>query len=83
MKQRHWNRRGIIREFGQWCVTSWGVANLYGPCSYEIDREALANVWWSEHMADKRWVVREDFDRALAFARKRFNVRAKGGGVLW
>lgn len=64
------NRRGVIQAFGQWAVTAYGVENVSGPCSYEIDRSVLGHPWWSDHMADKSWVIRADFDAALDFARQ-------------
>jgi hypothetical protein len=82
MRPPCFNRRRIIRRFGQWGVTRFGLENLSGPCQYDIGRSALGHPWWSDHMADKRWVVRADFDAALDFARKHFGIKI-GGDVLW
>jgi hypothetical protein len=82
MKTRRFQRRGIIRAFGQWLVTSRGLVNAYGPCRYDIDRATLGAPWWSDHMADKRWVNAADFNAALAFARQCFKIPV-GGDILW
>jgi hypothetical protein len=82
MRTEHFNRAGVIRAFGQWCVTEHGVENLSGPCRYDIDKSALGHPWWSDHMADKNWVNGADFNAALAFARRHFNIEI-GTGVLW
>ncbi len=76
MHDRHWERQDMIARFGQWCVTAFGVENLRGPCSYEIDAAVLGHPWWSEHMREKNWVHGEDFDAALAFARDYFDRAA-------
>ncbi len=82
MKTHHFKRRGIIRTFGTWAVTIHGVANTSGPASYDIDKEALAAVWWLDHMKGKRWVILSDFRAALDFAREHFGIKAEGG-LLW
>ncbi len=82
MKIRRWRRHGIIRRFGQWAVTVFGVENLTGPASYDISKAALGHPWWVDHMADKRWVNVNDFREALSFAREHFGIKV-GGDVLW
>ena len=77
MKTRQFSRRNVIRCFGQWAVTEYGLENLSGPDSYEIDKAALHHAWWSEHMAEKNWVNRADFDAALDFAREHFGITAE------
>jgi hypothetical protein len=78
----HRVRRKIIRRFGQWAVTRFGVENMEGPCLYDICVAALGNAWWSDHMREKNWVNGTDFDAALDFARKHFGIKI-GGDVLW
>jgi hypothetical protein len=82
MRTDHFKRRGVIQAFGQWCVTRFGIENLSGPCSYDISKATLGAPWWSDHMADKRWVNAADFNAALAFARQCFKISV-GGDVLW
>ena len=82
MRVRHFERCGIIRAFGQWAVTRFGLENLSGPCSYDISRTTLGAPWWSDHMREKTWVNGADFDAALAFARQYFSITV-GGDVLW
>jgi len=72
--ERRWHRRHVIRCFGQWAVTRYGIDNLTGPCNYEIDRPALGDPWWSNHMRGKWWVNPAEFDAALAFARQHFGI---------
>jgi hypothetical protein len=74
---RRFKRRGVIRAFGQWTVTTYGLENLTGPDSYEIDKAALHHPWWSESMAEKCWVNRADFDAAVSFAREHFGITAE------
>ena len=82
MTNHQFNRRGIIRAFGQWAVTLFGIENLSGPCSYDISKTTLGAPWWSDHMREKTWVNGADFDAALAFAREHFGITV-GGDVLW
>jgi len=72
MRIWQFRRQKVVRQFGQWCVTAFGVENLNGPCRYDISTAALGHPWWSDHMADKNWVDRADFDAALRFARQYF-----------
>jgi hypothetical protein len=74
MKHRRFKRCGIIRAFGQWAVTQFGVENLRGPCNYDIGKAAVGHPWWSDHMADKNWVNKADFGAALSFARRHFGI---------
>ncbi len=82
MRVRHFERRGIIRAFGTWAVTEFGLENLSGPCSYDIGKAALGAPWWSDHMREKTWVNGADFDAALDFGRRHFGVHV-GSDVLW
>jgi hypothetical protein len=63
-------------------VTAFGVENASGPCSYEICRAALGHPWWSDHMREKNWVIGNDFDAALKFAREHFGITV-GTDILW
>jgi len=71
---RDYERTGVVRRFGQWCVTVAGIENTHGPVDYQLDRCTLADPLLTEHMAAKRWVVRDDFNAALDFARKHFGA---------
>ncbi len=82
MRTEQFKRTGMIRAFGQWAVTEYGIENLSGPCRYDIDKSTLGHPWWSDHMREKNWVVASDFDAALTFARRHFGITV-GGDVLW
>jgi hypothetical protein len=62
----------IVKRFGQWCVTSYGLENLC--ISYPIERTRLwqgdAAYSWETHMSSKPWVVPEDFEAAISEARR-------------
>jgi len=73
-RSRRFRRYNVIRRFGQWAVTSYGVENLSGLYSYSIAKNRLDEPWWSIHVGSKLWVVPEDFDAALNFARTHFGI---------
>jgi len=82
MRSDHFKRRGIIKAFGTWAVTTYGLETLVAPCDYDINKGMLACVWLRDHMHSKNWVNRVDFDMALRFARQHFGIKAEGG-ILW
>src|SRR5438105_3695690 len=58
----------IVRRFGTWAVTEYGVECL--AHYYPIRKERLWQAYpWERHMATKRWVVQEDLRPALIFGR--------------
>jgi hypothetical protein len=56
----------IIKRFGQWVVTKYGLESLV--LSYPISKDRLTETDWVIHMSDKRWVVIDEFEAALKFA---------------
>ncbi len=67
----------IIKQFGIWVVTSYGLECLWHY--YPIEGIRLVNDTepWVSHMADKTWVYEtweclRNFEEALMFARKYF-----------
>jgi hypothetical protein len=73
-KSRHWHRRGIIRKFGTWAVTRHGVETIFAPADFSIGLDRLGMPGWHDRMRSMLWVVIDDFDAALTFARKRFGI---------
>lgn len=62
----------VIKSFGQWAVTTYGVECV--ETYYPIEK---ARLWqgepghpWEKHMAVKRWINYPDFIEAMAFARE-------------
>lgn len=58
----------IIKRFGQWAVTTYGIEAVDG--SYWIEAERLWEVDWLRHMGEKTWVNYHDFTAALLAARE-------------
>lgn len=56
----------IIRRFGQWVVTEYGVESLV--IQYAISKNRLTGTDWVSHMSEKYWVVLDEFEVALKFA---------------
>lgn len=77
-RSRRFRRRGIIKSFGTWCVTGYGVVTLFAPQDYYIEKVRLDEPWWHDQLAAKNWVIIEDFDAALAFARMHFGIQTQG-----
>ena len=57
----------IIRRFGSWAVTTYGVESLVSY--YPIDLSRINEPYWLEHMSEKNWVDVREFAAALEFAR--------------
>jgi hypothetical protein len=74
------NSRGIHEDFAnrldlspirRWCGT-WAVTDHGVEClaeSYAIPWNRVDEEDWYQHMSEKCWVVMEDFDAALGYAR--------------
>lgn len=57
----------VIRDFGQWAVTAYGL-----ECTeeyYPIEKARLGANDWETHVCEKRWVRAGDFVPALHYAR--------------
>jgi hypothetical protein len=76
-RSRRFRRRGIIKSFRTWCVTGYGVVTLLAPVDYYIKKVRLDEPWWHDQLAAKNWVIIEDFDAALAFARMHFGIQTQ------
>lgn len=53
----------IIKRFGSWAVTNFGLDHLGHP-QYQIDKNQLFTTDWIRHMGEKRWVNKSDFKSA-------------------
>ncbi len=58
----------IIKRFGTWAVTNYGVECL--ACYYPIELERVDELDWLMHMQDKVWTNMNDFEVALLYARE-------------
>lgn len=76
-RSRHFRRRGIIKRFGTWCVSSFGVETVFAPVDYCVEKCRLDEPWWHDQLAAKNWVIIEDFDKALDFAREYFGIQVR------
>jgi hypothetical protein len=67
----------VIKRFGSWVVTTYGIECTTSPYPIEISR--LNEHDWIKHMSEKNWVHVGDFSRALNFAiqwnRQRLRLR--------
>ena len=62
----------IIKKFGKWVVTTYGVECLVRY--YPIKKSRL-NESWVEHMTEKRWMTQQglsDLESALNYAKAHF-----------
>lgn len=66
---QQFHRTGIIRRFGQWAVTTYGLETLR-DADYWIPWRALSWTMWPSFMGDKVWLDHADFEQALAFGRE-------------
>lgn len=69
----------IIRRFGTWAVTEYGIECL--TTRYSIAKDRVHESDWRKHMvgdsqARGHWVVGSDFLGALSFARVQFPIKA-------
>ena len=64
------NCHPIIRKFGQWAVTTFGVECIERGSPYSIEQKRVHEPSWECHMREKDWVSMGDFTQALAYARK-------------
>lgn len=60
----------ILKIFGTWAVTSYGIESL--TQYYPIDKERIHELDWVHHLNGKRWVNISDFTDALIYARNHF-----------
>lgn len=60
----------IIKRFGTWAVTEYGVECLTTP--YAIPKHRLGEQDWLKHMHGKVWILFEDFRDAFATAQRFF-----------
>ena len=57
----------VVRRFGTWVVTDWGLAALV--TDYQIVAPGhIVAMDWREHMSRKTWCNVADFNAAYAFA---------------
>jgi hypothetical protein len=58
----------VIKNFGTWVVTSYGIECLTDY--YPIEKKEIYDIDWERQIREKMWSVPEDFNRALEFARE-------------
>jgi hypothetical protein len=58
----------IIKRYGTWAVTTYGVECLSNKYYFEMDRVDEPD--WVDHMRKKRWPIMPDFEAALSYARE-------------
>jgi hypothetical protein len=63
----------IIKRYGTWAVTTYGVESLSTNYPIEIDRVDEQD--WLDHMRRKSWTVMPDFAAALSYARELKKVK--------
>lgn len=65
----------IIRLFGSWAVTDYGVECMVEY--YPIERARLTTTDWKQQLLDKSWMtarMMHDLQQALAFAEEHFGL---------
>lgn len=72
---RTWEISRVIFEQGQWAVTEFGIENTFGPYHYalswsDISQDIAPGKTWVDHMAQKNWVLADDFKAAHAYAKQ-------------
>ena len=61
----------IIKEFGEWAVTEYGIECL--SRYYPIEKTRLDAIDWIPHVTQKTWLTRpSDFIKAYEFAKEYF-----------
>lgn len=63
----------VIKQFGDWVVTTYGLENTASYYPIEASRLWQASGThgdWEHHLAAKNWTVDKDTNAALAFARE-------------
>lgn len=63
----------IIKRFGTWAVTDYGVECL--TTNYAIPKDRLGESDWKKHMCGKTWIVAEDVCDSLDYAKAHFARR--------
>lgn len=58
----------IIKRFGTWVVSTYGVECLSAPYRFPFNRVDEPD--WLQHMKEKRWVILDDLHDALSFAQE-------------
>lgn len=65
----------VLWQGEQWAVTTYGLECRDGTYVIEASRlyqDEDRGYGWSKHMAEKSWVLMDDFDEALEIARVLF-----------
>lgn len=69
----------VIKKFGTWAVTRYGVESL--THFYPIEKSRVnekhndGTYAWEDHMVQKNWVNMEDFTTAINYAREYFKPK--------
>ena len=58
----------IIKRYGTWAVTTYGVECL--STNYPIEMDRVDEQDWLDHMRGKSWPIMPDFATALSYARE-------------
>lgn len=73
----------IIKRFGTWAVTTYGVECLSTHYAFQFNR--VNETDWISHLQTKTWIVIDDFVNALYYARElqeKRNIFTKAGKSL-
>lgn len=65
----------IIRRFGQWVVTDYGLESLV--IQYQIPKERFNETDWVSHMGGKKWVILDEFETAFKFAQEQHHTESE------
>jgi hypothetical protein len=63
----------IIKSFGSWAVTRYGVEStttLYPISKDRVHEENSHGYTWEKHMSQKNWVKMNEFNDAIRYARE-------------
>lgn len=63
----------IIKRFGTWVVTTYGVEGL--SAYYPIEIERVYEEDWLDHMRGKTWTNMVDFEEALSYAQDLIQIK--------
>jgi hypothetical protein len=70
---RRYDVSPIVRRFGAWAVTTYGIESLTSYYPIELSRVDESD--WLKHMSEKTWVDISEFSEALNYAKSLHRTR--------